>query len=550
MPQPADVQEFARRHLRKDLLRFLTCGSVDDGKSTLIGRVLFDAGLVPDDQLAAARTASQKAGRGELDLSLLVDGLAAEREQGITIDVAWRYFTTARRKFIVADTPGHVQYTRNMVTGASHCSLAVILVDASLGLSTQTRRHAFLTSLLGIRHLVFAINKMDAVGWSEETFETIRAEAADMVSRLQVTDVHFVPVSALTGDNVVKRSASMPWYGGGPLLDLLETIHISSDRNLIDLRMYVQYVARLSERERGLCGTIASGIFRRGAEVVVTSSGVRSKIAAMWSRGEPVDEAFPPMSVMIQLEDQVDVSRGDCVAHPANLPVQTRELEANLVWMVEEPLSAGASLLMKQGSKQVPVVVTKVRQRINTETTRAEQTDTLQLNEIGRCHLSAVEEIAFDAYTANRTTGAFVLIHRLTNQTVAGGMVVSRIVADVETAGEDVARRDREARNHHRALAIWCPDATEASALERRLFARGISTYALVPLDGEDRKDTIQRTAAMVRHFVAAGLVVVIADRRALGADRELVTRYVDESDLIEGSLDAADDLLALLTKK
>jgi bifunctional enzyme CysN/CysC len=445
-----DIHAYLEQHENKDLLRFLTCGSVDDGKSTLIGRLLYDSKMIYEDQLAAVMKDSKIHGTtgDDFDPALLTDGLKAEREQGITIDVAYRYFATPKRKFIIADTPGHVQYTRNMVTGASNCDLAIILVDARHGISEQTRRHAFLVSLLGIRHVVFAVNKMDLVDWSEEVFEKIRADGEDMAARLESRDVEFVPVSALRGDNVVFKSDSMPWYQGKPILDHLETVHVASDRNFIDLRLYVQYVARLDGGVRGYCGTIASGVLRAGQEVVALPSGRRSKVASILVGGEPVEEAVPPMAVMVTLEDQVDVSRGDCLSLPGNVPRLTHEVEAMVVWMHESPGKEKNTYLIKHTTQSVPAALSKIRYKVDVNTMRKnenESAEPIQLNEIARVHLTLHRPVLFDPYRKNSSTGSFVIIDRMTNATVGAGMILDRATSarkgsDAEPVSQNIRK--------------------------------------------------------------------------------------------------------------
>ena len=348
-----DIHEYLAQHERKELMRLLTCGSVDDGKSTLIGRLLHDSKQVYEDQMAAVTrdSAKKSSAGGEVDLSLLVDGLKEERMQGITIDVAYRYFSTAKRKFIIADCPGHEQYTRNMATGASTCNLAIILIDARHGVMQQTRRHSFIVSLLGIKHVVIAVNKMDLVDFSQARFDEIKKEYTDFVTKLEMGDLHFIPVSALKGDNVVDASANMPWYHGGTLMHYLETVHIASDRNLIDFRLPVQYVNRPNLDYRGFCGTIASGVVRKGDEVVSIPSGRKSKVARIVTYDGDLDEAFAPQSITLTLADEIDCGRGDMLVHPANLPRVDRSFEAMVVWMSEQSLAPGRQYLIKHAAK-------------------------------------------------------------------------------------------------------------------------------------------------------------------------------------------------------
>jgi bifunctional enzyme CysN/CysC len=423
-----DIEAYLARHERKELVRLLTAGSVDDGKSTLIGRLLYDTQTIYEDQLAAVRRDSQRKSSvpGAIDLSLLMDGLRAEREQGITIDVAYRYFSTAHRKFIIADCPGHEQYTRNMATGASNCDLAVILIDARHGVQRQTKRHSFIVSLLGIRHVVVAVNKMDLVGWSEEVFERIREEYADFAARLDIGDLRFTPLSALSGDNVVEASANMPWYEGETLLHYLETVHIASDRNLVDLRFPVQYVNRPNLDFRGFSGTVASGIVRPGDEIVAVPSGQKSRVRTIASYDGELAEAFPPMAVTLTLEDEIDVSRGDALVHPGNLPRVDRSFEAMVVWMAEEPLTPGKGYLFKQTTNLVSGQVSAIRYRVDVNTLHRDGAEAIAMNEVARCRVTVNRPIAFDPYRRNRTTGAFIVIDRLTNRTVGAGMILDR----------------------------------------------------------------------------------------------------------------------------
>ena len=412
-----------------DLLRFSTAGSVDDGKSTLIGRLLVDTKSIFADTLAAVEQASLRQGFERTELALLTDGLRAEREQGITIDVAYRYFATPRRKFIIADTPGHVQYTRNMVTGASTANLAIVLVDARKGLVEQSRRHAFLASLLRIPHLVVCVNKMDLVDYGEATFDRLRTEFSAFATKLEVGDITFIPISALHGDNVVERSDNMPWYRGTPLLYHLETVHIASDRNLVDVRFPVQWVIRPQSDEhhdyRGYAGQVAGGVLKPGDEVIALPSGLRSTIASIDTLDGPVTEAFPPMSVTVRLADDIDVSRGNMFARPGNQPTIGQDLDAMICWMVDRPLTARSMLAVKHTTNNVRAMVTDVAYRLDVNTLhRDEASTTLGLNDIGRVKLRATAPIAYDPYSRNRTTGAIILIDEATNATVGAGMLL------------------------------------------------------------------------------------------------------------------------------
>jgi len=413
-----------------DLLRFSTAGSVDDGKSTLIGRLLYDSKGIFEDQLAAIERTSQRRGYQQVDLALLTDGLRAEREQGITIDVAYRYFATPRRKFIIADTPGHVQYTRNMVTGASTADLAIVLIDARKGVLEQSHRHAFIATLLGIPHLVVAVNKMDLVGYSEEVYENIRAEFSEWAQKLDVHDIQFIPISALHGDNVVTRSISMPWYQGPSLLYHLENVYIGSDRNLIDARFPVQWVIRPQTTEhhdyRGYAGQIASGVFRKGDEVTILPSGKTSRIKRIETLDGEIEAASPPLSVSILLEDDIDISRGDMICRPHNQPTVANELEAMMCWMADAPLRKDGRYFLKHTTRTVRAVVDDLRYRIDVNTLHRDQAaDGLGLNEIGRVRLRTSAPLLLDSYDLSRTTGGFVLIDETTQDTVGAGMVIS-----------------------------------------------------------------------------------------------------------------------------
>ncbi len=413
-----------------ELLRFATAGSVDDGKSTLIGRLLFDSKSIFEDQLASMADASQRMGLGGTNLALLTDGLRAEREQGITIDVAYRYFATPRRKFIIADTPGHVQYTRNMVTGASTADLAIVLIDARKGVLEQSRRHAFIASLLRIPHLVLAVNKMDLVDYDQGRFEEIVDEFRSFAAKLDVTDLTFIPLSALEGDNVVTRSANMDWYEGSSLLHHLESVHIASDRNLIDARFPVQYVLRPHSEEfhdyRGYAGRVAAGVFKPGDEVMVLPSGFGSTIASIDTFDGPVDEAFAPMSVTIRLTDEIDVSRGDMICRPQNQPIASQDLEAMVCWLTEaSSLTPRTKLGIKHTTRSARAMVTGIHYRLDINTLhRDESVATLSLNEIGRVSLRTTQPLFFDEYRRSRETGSFILIDEATNATVGAGMIL------------------------------------------------------------------------------------------------------------------------------
>lgn len=432
------IEEFLRKDEQKDLLRFLTAGSVDDGKSTLIGRLLFDSKKIYEDQLDALERDSKRMGNAgdHIDYALLLDGLKAEREQGITIDVAYRYFSTNNRKFIIADTPGHEQYTRNMITGGSTANLAIILVDARLGVITQTRRHTFLVSLLGIKHVVLAVNKMDLVDFSETRFNEIVETYLDFVRPLGIPDVTCIPLSALDGDNVVAKSDRTPWYKGPALLDFLETVHIGNDHNLTDFRFPVQYVLRPNLDFRGFCGKVSSGVVRKGDEVMALPSGKRSHIKRIVTYDGDVDYAFPPQSVTLTLEDEIDVSRGEMLVRPDNLPVVDRNIEAMMVWMDEEPMDMNKSFFIKQTTNLSRTHIDSIKYKVDINTMEhlsvengklAEEDAPMQLNQIARVVLTTAKELFFDPYQKNKATGAFILIDPISNNTSAVGMIIDRV---------------------------------------------------------------------------------------------------------------------------
>ncbi|HEX6685488.1 MAG TPA: GTP-binding protein [Candidatus Limnocylindrales bacterium] len=413
-----------------DLLRFATAGSVDDGKSTLIGRLLYDTKSLFTDQLEAVEAVSAARGDEYTNLALLTDGLRAEREQGITIDVAYRYFSTPRRKYIIADTPGHIQYTRNMVTGASTADLALVLVDARKGIVEQSRRHAFLCSMLRVPHLVLCVNKMDLVDWSQEVYERIVSEFTDFAAKLDITDLAIIPISALHGDNIVTRSAKMPWYEGPSLLHHLEHVHIASDRNLVDVRFPVQFVVRPQSTVitdyRGYAGQVASGVLKPGDEVMVLPSGFTTRISAIETADGPVAEAFPPMSVTIRLEDEIDISRGDMICRPHNAPAVAQDVEALVCWMDEsKPLSVGGKYSIKHTTRNARAIVRQLHYRLDVNSLhRDEQAQSLTLNEIGRVRLRTTVPLLADEYRRNRATGGFIIIDENTNRTVGAGMIV------------------------------------------------------------------------------------------------------------------------------
>lgn len=421
--------EAVNQYLNMDLLRFSTAGSVDDGKSTLIGRLLFDSKAIFEDQIEAIERTSKQRGSEYVDLSLLTDGLRAEREQGITIDVAYRYFATPRRKFIIADTPGHIQYTRNMVTGASTANLSIILVDARNGVVEQTRRHAFIASLLQIKHLVVCVNKMDLVDYSEDAFNKIRTDFQDFSSKLSVSDIRYIPISALKGDNVVDKSKNMDWYNGATLLYTLETVNIGNDQNHVDSRFPVQYVIRPQSDKhhdfRGYAGRVAGGVFKPGDEIMALPSGFTSKVKTIETHKEQLEEAFAPMSVTVTLEDDIDISRGDMLVKPNNQPEIGQDIELMVCWLNQKPLQEKGKYMIKHTTKSAMCIVKDVRYKVNINTLhRLEDDKSIGLNDVGRILIRTTEPLFYDSYKKNRNTGSLIIIDQFTNETVGAGMII------------------------------------------------------------------------------------------------------------------------------
>ncbi len=541
-----DILAYLEQHERKELLRFITCGSVDDGKSTLIGRLLYDSKMLYEDQIAQLENESKVHGTtgGGFDPALVTDGLRAEREQGITIDVAYRYFSTAKRKFIIADTPGHEQYTRNMATGASTADLAVILIDARYGVLTQTKRHSFIVSLLGIRHVVVAINKMDLVGYSQETFDKICSDYRDFASRLDLPDLHFIPIAALHGENLVDPSPNMSWYRGSTLMNFLESVYIGSDRNLEDFRLPIQIVNRPNLDFRGFCGTLASGIIRKGDEIMVLPSKRTSKVKRIVTFDGDLEEAFTPQSITVVLEDEIDCSRGDMIVRPGNIPKIANSFDATIVWMAAEPMVPGKTYLFKQTSQTVTGQIDSLKYRVDVNTLHRTPSPELQLNEIGRCAVTLSQPIYFDAYRRNRTTGSFIIIDRITNATVGAGMISDRDSAKQPLAAWESSDESQSAstgevsqvRDDERVARFGQKPATLlftglpssgkttiALAVERALFDNG---RAVAVLDGErmrrgvnkdlgysveERSENLRRSAHIARLFNDHGLLCLAA---------------------------------------
>lgn len=550
----------------KSLLRFTTTGSVDDGKSTLIGRLLYETKSIYEDQYEAIEKTSRRRGMQDVDLALLLDGLAAEREQGITIDVAHRYFETSRRKFIIADTPGHVQYTRNMVTGASTADCSVILIDARNGVLTQSRRHGFIASLLQIPHMIVAINKMDLVDYEQSVYEQIVADYQAFSDKLDIHDVVFIPVSALKGDNVAEKSARMPWYEGATLLHYLENVHVSADRNLVDFRFPVQYVVRPHLDFRGFAGKIVSGTISPGEEIVVLPSGQSSRVRSIVTSEGDLLEAFSPQSVILTLQDEIDVSRGDMIARKNNLPQVGNRFEAILCWMDEQGLSPATSYILKHTTRTVKAYISKIIYKIDVNTLHREPAESFGLNEIGRVEITTAAPVFFDAYKLNHSTGSFILIDPLTNATVAAGLIrgITRTLGEMLDTddrdgtpkrksphtvwnGMNIPREVREERHGHPAAVLWFTGysgsgkSTIARRLERILFDAGCQTMLL---DGDsirhglcgdlgfsvwDRTENIRRVGEVAKLFFEAGHMVLCTFISPFAQDRAFVRSLFPE---------------------
>ncbi|MFI6869522.1 adenylyl-sulfate kinase [Nocardia sp. NPDC050406] len=543
--------------MRRNLLRLATAGSVDDGKSTLIGRLLYDSKALFTDQLSAIEKFSTARGDAAPDLSLVTDGLRAEREQGITIDVAYRYFATPRRKFVIADTPGHVQYTRNMVTGASTADLALILVDARKGVSEQTRRHAFLSSLLGVGHLVLCVNKMDLVDWSRARFDEIREEFADFATKLDVRDLSFLPLSALHGDNVVEPSQHTPWFPGPPLLAHLEDVHIASDRNLIDARLPIQYVIRPhGDRQRSYAGTIAGGVFKPGDEIAVLPSGRTTRVTHIWGPGgSKVDEAVAGMAVSLTLDDDIDVGRGDMLARPGNQPHQGRELDAMVCWFSDTTqLRPGDRYAVRTATQTSQVQVSALDYRLDVNTLhRVADADHLALNDIGRLTLRSRQPIMFDPYRDNRATGSFILIDEHTDQTVAAGMITGRTPVKTPTRRGDITWH-RSAVDRSERLSqggtVWLTGlsgsgkSTIAVELERQLIEAGRPAYLLdgdnlrhgingdLGFGDDERRENIRRVAEIAALMADSGTVAIVSLISPFAAERDNARKIHQAKDL------------------
>lgn len=555
-----DIQAYLKAHEHKSLLRFITCGSVDDGKSTLIGRLLYESKLVFEDQLAALEVDSKKVGTqgGDLDFALLVDGLAAEREQGITIDVAYRFFSTEGRKFIVADTPGHEQYTRNMVTGASTADVAVILIDARKGVLTQTRRHSYIVSLLGIKHVVLAINKMDLIEFSKDLFDAIVQEYRDFAEQIGLTNITAIPLSALKGDNMLERSSRIAWYTGPTLMEYLETVEIEDDLQSKPFRLPVQWVNRPNQNFRGFAGTIASGVVRVGDALRALPSGRQSKVARIVAYDGDVEQAVAGQSVTLTLTDEIDVSRGDVLAATESPPAVADQFQSTIIWMHEEPMLPGRPYLLKIGTRTVTGSITAPKYKVNVNTLEHLAAKQLELNEIGVCNISLDRPIAFDPYADNREMGGFILIDKLTNDTVGAGLLsfALRRAENIHWQALDVNKQARASLKGQRACVLWftglsgAGKSTVANLVEKRLHALGRHTYTL---DGDnvrhglnkdlgftdaDRVENIRRVAEVSKLMVDAGLIVLVSFISPFRSERRLARELMQEGEFFEVFVD------------
>jgi bifunctional enzyme CysN/CysC len=555
-----DIEAYLKAHEVKSLLRFLTCGSVDDGKSTLIGRLLYDSKMIFEDQLAALEADSKKVGTqgGDIDFALLVDGLAAEREQGITIDVAYRFFSTDKRKFIVADTPGHEQYTRNMVTGASTADAAVILIDARKGVLTQTRRHSYLVSLLGIRHVALAINKMDLVGYDQAVFDAIVAEYRAFAEQIGIREFTPIPMSALKGDNITEPSAAMPWFTGAPLMRWLEDLPVDDDLRGQPFRMPVQWVNRPNLDFRGFSGQIASGVVRPGDKVKALPSGRESTVERIVTFRSDLPEAVAGQSVTLTLKDEIDVSRGDVLAAAKAPPEVADQFEATLVWFDDEHMLPGRPYLLKLGTRTVSAQVTEPKYKVNVNTLEHLAAKRLELNEIGVVNISTDAAVAFDAYTDNKDLGGFILIDRISNRTVGAGLLhfALRRSQNIHWQALDVHKEARSAAKGQKARVVWftglsgAGKSTIANLVEKKLLAEGRHTYLLdgdnvrhglnkdLGFTEEDRVENIRRVAEVSKLMVDAGLIVLVSFISPFRAERRLARELMDEGEFVEVFVD------------
>jgi bifunctional enzyme CysN/CysC len=559
-----DIHSYLAVQEQKSLMRFLTCGSVDDGKSTLIGRLLYDTKLIFEDQLAALEKDSRKHGTNgtDIDFALLVDGLEAEREQGITIDVAYRFFATPKRKFIVADTPGHEQYTRNMATGASTADLAIVLVDARQGILRQTRRHSIIASLLGIRHIVLAVNKIDLVGFDRNVFERIAAEYREFASELGFATIERIPMSARYGDNVTRRSSEMPWYSGPTLLDHLENVSIDAVAVDRPFRFPVQFVNRPNLDFRGFAGTVASGSVAKGDDIVVAKSGKLSRVKRIVAQGGDLARAVEGQAVTIVLDDEVEVSRGNMLVSPYTRPHVADQFAANLVWFDESALLPGRSYILRTETDQTSATVSDLKYRINVNDFAHEAAKTLEMNEVGVVNISVQSPIAFDNFGDNRTTGAFILIDRMTNATVGAGMILNplRRAANIHWQSLDVDKKARAGAKHQKPAVLWFTGlsgsgkSTIANLLEKKLHSAGHHTYLLdgdnvrhglnrdLGFTDEDRVENIRRVAEVARLMADAGLIVLVSFISPFRAERQMARELLEEGEFVEVFVDTPFD--------
>ncbi|NQU87808.1 MAG: sulfate adenylyltransferase subunit CysN [Mariniphaga sp.] len=570
-----DIKAFLDQDQKKDLLRLLTAGSVDDGKSTLIGRLLFDSKKLYEDQLTALERDSKRVGHAgeEIDYALLLDGLKAEREQGITIDVAYRYFSTAKRKFIIADTPGHEQYTRNMITGGSTANLAIILVDAVNGVITQTKRHTYLVSLLGLKHVVLAVNKMDLVDFKQEVYDNICLDYKNFITQLDIPDVSFIPLSALKGDNVVEPSINMDWYHGPCMLEYLESVHIGSDRNFNDMRYPVQYVLRPDNDFRGFSSHIASGIVRKNDEVLVLPSLKKSKVKSIITFEGELDYAFPPQSVTLELEDEIDISRGDMLVHPDNMPRIERHFEATLVWMDEKPMDISTLFFIKQTTNTTKARIDKIRHRIDVNTLQKSEVSHFSLNEIGRVVITTTKPMFFDPYTKNKQTGSFILIDPVSQNTCAVGMIIDKLdskdlpsrITDIDKEkiahGQAlISKSEWEKKYNQKGATVWVTGLHGSSKnelafiLEKKLFDNGAT---VVLLDGSsvrpglsreldyspaDRAENLRRVAHVCKLLNQQGVITICSFISPDASIRDQVKEIVGEKNFHLIYMDATLD--------
>ncbi len=570
-----DIHAYLKAQEEKSMLRFITCGSVDDGKSTLIGRLLWDSKMIFEDQLAALEADSKRVGtQGEnIDYALLLDGLQAEREQGITIDVAYRFFSTDKRKFIVADTPGHEQYTRNMVTGASTAGVAVILIDARKGVLTQTRRHSYLVSLVGIKNVVVAVNKMDLVDYDQQRFEDICQDYRELARDLEFEEITYIPLSALNGDNVITNLvpqeagsepvSNMPWYSGSTLLNYLETVQVVDRSQEQPFRMRVQWVNRPNLDFRGFCGTIAAGKIRPGDAIVVPSSGQTSRVARIVTMDGDLDEAVAGQAITICLQDEIDISRGDMLADTVSRPDFADQFEAKIVWLHEEAMLPGRSYLLKAGSATAPAQISELKRKINVNTLQPEPAKTLEMNEVGICNVGISKAIAFDAYKDNRYTGNFILIDRFTNATVGAGMIdfPLRRATNVHWQSVDIDKQSRAEMKGQKPRVLWftglsgAGKSTIANLVEKRLHSMGKHTYML---DGDnvrhglnrdlgftavDRVENIRRIAEVSKLFVDAGMIVLTAFISPFKSERAMARELLEDGEFVEIFVDTPIDV-------